>query len=153
MAEKEPPLFGEIHDDLKSLAAELGEMAAARWELARLELLSQRDQASRLAVVCLLAAVMALTALPLLVWCLADALSGWHHISRAAWLIGISLGLLLLAAVSGFGAVRRFRRQASGLQETLEELHEDVLWLCEWTGSPSRLRQSETPSRPPERAS
>ncbi len=150
MRDKELPLFREIGDDLKSLVADLREMVAARWELARLELLSQRNHLIGLIVVCVVAAVMALTALPLLVWCLADALDGWHNVSRVAWLLGFSLGLLLAAALGSYLAVRRFCRQSTGLQETLEELREDVLWLRDWAGHSSRPGRSEDGPPPPD---
>jgi uncharacterized membrane protein YqjE len=149
MANPPRPLFAPLHDDLKSLAADLREMAAARWQLARLELLGQRDRAVRLVIVCVVATVMALTALPLLVWCLADSLDGWHSISRTTWLGGISVALLLLAALGSYLAIRRFRRQATGLQETLEELREDILWLREWAGRESPPDQAEEGPSPP----
>jgi uncharacterized membrane protein YqjE len=150
MADKEQPLFDELRHDLTSLAAELREMAAARWELARLELLSQRNRLSGLIVVCVAAAVMALTALPLLAWCLADSLDGWCNVPRAGWLVGFSVGLLLAAALSSYCAVRRFRRHVTGLQETLEELREDTLWLREWIGSRPQHAQSEAERQRPD---
>jgi hypothetical protein len=43
------------------------------------------------------------------------------------------LGLLTAAALVGWLAWRRFRRQFTGLEETLEELREDLVWLQEWS--------------------
>jgi uncharacterized membrane protein YqjE len=149
MRNREPPLFSAIRDDLKLLAADLREMAAARWELVRLELLGQRNRIIALAVVCLVAVVMALTALPLLVWCLAASLDGWHGISLTAWLLTFALGLLLTAALSSYLAIRRFRCQSTGLQETLDELREDVLWLRELAGRGPPPRASEEGPQPP----
>ena len=76
---------------------------------------------------------MVLTSLPLVFVCLADVLDGCLHIPRYGWLL-IFIAALLLAAVAGsLLAWRRFRRRFVGLQETLEELREDLLWLREKT--------------------
>jgi uncharacterized membrane protein YqjE len=125
------PLLADIRRELDALVAELREMAAARWELARLELRADIRAVKRLAVVCLVAALMALTALPLLAVCLAELLDGYGNIVRAGWLLIFAAGLLLAAAVAVPFAVCRFRRRFVGLQETLEELREDLLWLRE----------------------
>jgi uncharacterized membrane protein YqjE len=119
---------------LKSLSVDLREMLAARWELAKLELQEQSRLLGNLVAVCILSAIMALTALPLLVWCLADRLDGWLSISRHDWLLYIALGLLGVALVSTVTAIIRFRCRVTGLQETLEELQEDLVWLRDWTG-------------------
>ena len=131
---KEPadrPLFADLRAELAALAAELREMAAARWELARLELAADIQSARRLAVAWLVAAVMAVTSLPLLAVCLADLLDGCGHIPRAGWLAIFGAGLLLAAAGMAHFAWRGFRRRFLGLQETLEEIHEDMLWMRE----------------------
>jgi uncharacterized membrane protein YqjE len=138
MDENERPLLADLHDDLKSLAAEVREMAASRWELARLELVAQGKMLTRLVCIGFAAALMTLVALPLLAWCLADALDGWLGVARSGWLLGMAVGLLGFALLSGIFAVRRFRRRATGLQETLEELREDIVWLREWFGGGPR---------------
>ena len=128
------PLLADIHRELDSLVAEFREMAAARWELARLELEADVRSVKRLLVVCLVAAVMAITALPILVVCLAELLDGYGGIVRAGWLLIFAAGLLFAAAVVVPFAVYRFRRRFVGLQETREELREDLLWLREAKG-------------------
>jgi uncharacterized membrane protein YqjE len=133
------PLLADIRRELDALVAGLREMAAARWELARLELKADIRAVKRLAVVCLVAAVMALTALPLLAVCLADLLDGCGNIVRAGWLLIFGAGLLLAAAAVVPFAVGRFRRRFLGLQETLEELREDLLWLREKGEGGSRM--------------
>jgi uncharacterized membrane protein YqjE len=141
-------LFADLRDDLRSFGAELREMAAARWELARLELLAQRKVFGNLAGALIAAMLMALTALPLLAWCLADALDGWYGVSRGLWLFGFAIGLLITALSSGYLAIRRFRRHATGLQETIEELREDLVWLRDWTSSGPRKGEPQQ-ERPP----
>jgi hypothetical protein len=125
------PLLADLRAELAGLGAELREMAAARWELARLELAADLRSARRLAICWLAAGALALAVLPLLAVALADTLDGCGQISRGGWLLRLAGGLLVLAGAGGWLAWRRFRRQFFGLRETLEELREDLVWLQE----------------------
>jgi hypothetical protein len=125
------PLLADVRAEFGALGGELREMAVARWELARLELQSDLRSAKQLAIAWLAAAVMVLTSLPLLIVCLADALDGCGQIARGGWLLIFVFGLWAVALGGGFFAWRRFRRRFVGLQETLEELREDLVWLRE----------------------
>ena len=127
----ERPLFADLRDAIGALGSELREMAEARWELARLELLADLRSARRLAFAWLTSAILALTALPLLVACLADTLDGCAGIHRGRWLLIFAGGLLILALSVGYLAWCRFWRKFTGLRETMEELREDVVWLRE----------------------
>ncbi len=128
------PLFADLRDEIGALGAELREMAAARWELARLELQADLRSAKRLAFAWLASAVLALTALPLVAACLAEALDGRAGIHRGRWLLIFAGGLLILALSGGYLAWRRFWRKFTGLRETMEELREDMVWLREKGG-------------------
>ena len=66
--------------------------------------------------------------------CLADVLQGYGQVARAGWLLIFGAGLLLAAVVMVLLAWRRFRCRFVGLQETLEELREDLIWLREAGG-------------------
>ncbi|MEN6459034.1 MAG: phage holin family protein [Thermoguttaceae bacterium] len=127
------PLFEEVRAEIAALGRELREMMAARWELARLELSADLRSLRRLAVCWLLAALVAMTVLPVLAVALAHALAGIGNIGFAGWLLLVAGGLLLAAAVGVWAAWRRFRRKFVGLRETLEELREDMTWLAEKT--------------------
>jgi hypothetical protein len=127
------PLLADLSKELGALGGELREMVAARWELAQLELQINLGAARRLAIAWLAAGVLVLTALPLAAVSLAEALDGYFHIARGGWLLMFASGLVLLALAVGYVAWRGFRRQFVGLQETLEELREDLLWLREAT--------------------
>jgi hypothetical protein len=127
----ERPLFADMREELGALGAELREMAAARWELAKLELTADLHSLKRLAIAWLSAMVLMLTALPLLAMCLAEELNGWAGISRTGWLLIFGGGLMILSAAGGYFAWWRFRRKFLGLRETLEELREDAAWLRE----------------------
>jgi uncharacterized membrane protein YqjE len=125
------PLLADLREELAALGGDLREMAGARWELARLELQADARSLGRLAVAWIGAAVLALTALPLLIVCLADGLNRWTPIGQCGWLAILAGSFLLLAAAIACLAWRRFRRRFLGLRETLEELREDLLWLQE----------------------
>ncbi len=133
MTDPKRPMLGGLRDELGGFAGELAESLRLRMELAQLELAEDYRAAKRLAVVLLTAVVMLLTSLPLLAAALAEVLHGVGGLSRAGWLLLFALGLMLLAGLGSFLAWRRFRRGMVGLQETLEELREDLLWLREWS--------------------
>lgn len=139
------PLLADIRQELDALVVELREMAAARWELARLELEADVRSVKRLAVVCVAATTMALSGLPLLAASLAEFLDGYGNIGRGGWLLIFGGGLPLAAAGLVLFAVGRFRRRFVGLRETLEELREDVLWLRE--KGEGRFTSSSVPAR------
>jgi hypothetical protein len=125
------PLLDDLRVELRALGAEAREMAAARWELARLEIASDLRSAKRLAVCWLVTGLLVLAVLPLLLVALADALGGCGGIARGGWLLIIAAGTLALAAGGGYLAWRCFLRNFLGLRETLEELREDLLWVKE----------------------
>ncbi len=125
------PLLADIRAELNALGGELRGMAAARWELARLELESDLRSAKRLAIAWLVALWMVITSLPLAAVCLADALDGCGQIARGGWLLIFAGGLWTAALAGGLLAWRRFRHRFVGLQETFEELREDLVWLRE----------------------
>ena len=134
-------LLADLRAGLGAMGGELREMAALRWKLARLELQADVRSASRLAIAWLAAAVMATTSLPLAVVCLAEALDGRGQITRCGWLLIFAATLLLLAIVGGYFAWRRFRRRFVGLQETLDELREDLVWLRESFGETTEEKE------------
>lgn len=143
MPEPERSPLDAVREEAVRLGADLREMALARWQLARLEVEAAAADVRRLAVVLAVAATLALTALPLAAFCLAEALDQRLGIPRAAWL-GIFAAILLgTGLLTGWLGWRRFRRQFTGLQETLEELHEDGVWLREWLEKESGKRKAE----------
>jgi len=131
MKSTDRPLLADIRKELGALGDEWREMAGTRWELARLELQADLASAKRLGIAWVAAAVTALTALPLLAVCLAESLDGCGNVSRGGWLLILAGCLLFLALAGSYSAWRRFRRRFIGLEETLEELREDMLWLRE----------------------
>jgi len=135
MPEDKPSLFAGLRHELGGLSGEVARWFKAHWELARLEIEADLSEVRRLAVALVAAGVLGLAALPLLATALAWRLRGWAGLGFGAWLALFGVGLLLVAFVGGVLAWRRFRRRFSGLEETLEELREDLVWLGEWMGA------------------
>jgi uncharacterized membrane protein YqjE len=131
MSSPDRSLLADLQKELRFLAADVQEMVQLRWELARLELQADLRNIKRLVIFFCAAAVMILTALPLLVSYLAEKLDGWQGIARGGWLLIFGLVLLGAGAVVALGAWIWFRRRFLGLQESLEELREDLEWMKE----------------------
>jgi hypothetical protein len=138
------PLLADVREQLGALGHELREMLTARWELARLELQADLRSVRRLAIAWLVAIVMAFTSLPLLAICLAAALDGCGGIASRVWLLIFAAGLLSVAILGAYAAWRCFRRRFVGLQETLEELREDLLWLQDKSNTSPRRSPAES---------
>lgn len=134
MTKPDRPLLADVKEEVASLKADVAEMLALRLELARRELVSDVLTLRRLTICAAVALTMALTSLPLLAvagaWLLRDRL----HIPFAGWLAIFAAVLFLAAALLGWCAYRRFRRDFTGLAQTLEECREDFVWLREWSG-------------------
>jgi len=122
--------------ELASLTADIAEMLTLRARLAALELRVAKAQIQRLAIALGIAAVLGLTALPLLAVSAAHLLNGRLGISEAGWLVIMAAALLVTALLGAWLACRSFRGRFVGLEESLEELREDLLWLREWTQTP-----------------
>ena len=92
------------------------------------------DDILGLVILAVVAAVMALAGLSVV-------LVGIVHLLPEAWHAGalLTLGLVLLlgAVVLAWWARGRFWRSFVGLEETLEEFREDLVWFREWTGEAS----------------
>ena len=142
MAEHDRPLLGDIGQHFARLRAELGEMLGLRWQLARLEFDAALEVVKRLAILAVIAVVMLITALPLAAVIAADHLDGACGISRTGWLTGFALLLAGSAGLIAWTAWRRFRTRYAGFEETLEELHEDIVWIREWTEGRTAARKA-----------
>ena len=142
MPDPDRPLLGDMSQDMAQLRAELGEMLGLRWQLARLELDAALGAVKRLAVLLAVAAVMLITALPLVAVAAAEILFDFHKIPKTVSLPGFALLLAVSAGLIGWTAWRRFRGGYAGFEETLEELHEDVAWIRELTEGRSAARKA-----------
>ena len=136
MADPDRPLLADLKEEVSHIGADLSRMLQLRWQLAHLEFRRAARSVGRLAVVLAAATIMALVALPVLIVWGAGFLDEHFEMARVSWLAVIGLGLLAGAVLSGWVAWRRFRRRFVGLEESVEELREDLVWLREWLGRP-----------------
>ncbi len=133
MTERQPPLLAKLKDEIDSLRVDLGEMVRLRWELAQLELRTSARTVRHTAIALIVVAAMALSVLPTLTVAAAEALQGRLGIPCWGWLLLLGGGLAAFAAVGGYFVRQRFRRRFVGLEQTFDELREDLVWLKEWT--------------------
>jgi hypothetical protein len=136
MAGPDPLGFAEVGRQLGRLLADVREMLALRWKLARLELCEALGSMRRLAVALAVAAALTTAGLSALVVAWAESLDRHLGMSREAWLTAFGLGLLGLGILLGALAWWTFRRRFTALEETFEEIREDLIWLSEWIGRP-----------------
>jgi uncharacterized membrane protein YqjE len=125
---------GRVEEGLRRVRADALAYAEARWRLMQLELLEARAALGRLAAVALASFVLAVVGLGLLAASGAERLSRISGLDRA--LVLAMEGGLLLAAGAGaaWWGWRRWRRTFRPLEQSLEELQEDLHWLRERWG-------------------
>jgi hypothetical protein len=132
MAEPKRPLLEQIKEEIGRLGGDVRQMAALRWQLARLEIDADLRQVRRLAIRLAVAGTMGVVAVALACVALAELMEARLGGSRVGWMALLAGVLFAAGALAGWLAWRTFRRRFTGLQETLEELREDALWIEEW---------------------
>ncbi|MCA9248641.1 MAG: phage holin family protein [Planctomycetales bacterium] len=121
--------------ELDALRADAAELAAARVELARLELNAAAQLGKRLGTMAACSGLLLTSGLTLLMTQLARFMARQFGGSPAAWTAAFAF-LAILVGLLGFGWIsRRLHRDFRPLSQTLEELREDARWLREWLGS------------------
>ena len=134
MPDADRPLLGELREELSGMTDELGQLAALRLRLAEIELRESVQTTKRFAIWAVVAVVLLLTSLPVFV----VALSGWlgevTAFSSTAWNAILGLLLAIAGAVTFWSSWRRFRRDFRGMEQSIEELREDLVWVKEWKG-------------------
>lgn len=146
MDDEREPLLAGIKDETSRLKSDFAELLRVRWQLGKLELQTAANSAKRLATGVVVAALAALVALPVLVVALARVLAGALGIAFAGWLAIFGFGMLLFAAALAWFRYRHFRAEFVGLEQSLEELREDVVWLEERLAGRRRDGRSEAPA-------
>ncbi len=131
MASPQEPLLAGIQDESARLKSDVADFLRVRWRLAWLEVQTAARSACRLAVVLAVAVLLVLSSLPVLAVALAKTWEGWLSVSFAGWLAIFGFGTLALAGMLALFSYLRFRSEFVGLEQTLEELREDVAWLEE----------------------
>jgi uncharacterized membrane protein YqjE len=130
----EPSLLDGLKTECQRTAADLRQLALARWQLARLELVAAKTSVQRYGVSLAVAGVLVLVSLPVLVVALVDAMGTPLGLPRWFWLSVAGVLMLAGAGALAWLARRRFQYEFVGLEETMEEFREDMEWFKEWFG-------------------
>ena len=133
--------FSRIGEDVDGLLEDAREFADARYQLAQLEVQQSVGAIKRVVIGSAAAGVMALVALPTMLVLLAELLATWTTWEPEIWLAILGCGLLVSAAAVFVMSRRRFQREFVGLQDTLAELKEDVVWLRELAGGSQKAEE------------
>lgn len=128
-------MFSQIGSGMTQLRDDVTRMIQLRIQLARLELNKSLTQVAWLAAVVMVCVLLVSAGLVLLLLLAAAWLAGRLEMSPEVAQASLAGVLILLACVCGWLAYRRFRRTFSGFRESLAELHEDLVWLGELTGT------------------
>ena len=134
MADADRPLLGELRKELSGITDELGQLTTLRLQLAEIELRESVQTTKRFAVWAVVALVLLLTSLPVCVVALAAWLDQVTPMSGLFWNGILGLLLAMAAATVFWFSWRRFRRDFRGMEQSIEELREDIEWVQEWTG-------------------
>ena len=135
MAESARSVFADLRDEFRGLSSEFKESLDLRRRLAMLELESDLKQGILLAILVVVALVVVLVGFSVLAVAGGLWLDAAYPIAPISWLGVLGLAMITLAAVVVWGGWKRFLRKFTGLEQTLEELREDMSWLEEWMGS------------------
>jgi uncharacterized membrane protein YqjE len=127
-------LFSGIAAAGSRLRYDVGEMLTARAALAKTELTESARQTARCGITLTVALVLLLSAVPVAVTTLALAGATYFEQSPLVWLAASAVLLAVVSALIAWWTIRSFRRDFTGLRDTLAELREDLVWLQEWSG-------------------
>ncbi len=117
---------------VQPLATELSRMLELRRKLATLEFTHDYQLLRRNVIGGGIGVVMAMTGLPLLLQAAARQMGSVTSLSVTAWTLLFGTVLLALGTLLLGLAFRKTRSGFCGLQGTLAELNEDLIWLREW---------------------
>jgi uncharacterized membrane protein YqjE len=135
MSNAERPPAAGWKQRLQPLAAELSRMLALRRELAALEVAHDRQLLQQGGIVGGIGALLAVLGATQLVQSLAGYLASVTVLSTTAWSLIFGLLFLVPGGLLIYRVYCKIRSRFCGLQGTLAELQEDLVWLREWTGS------------------
>ena len=104
-----------------------------RRELLELEVRHDVRSIRRLVIVGGIGLILIVIGLPILLLATAHQLAEVTSWNLITWLLILAAAVIVPGGIVLVGAISRFRREFSGLHHSLAELHEDMLWLREWT--------------------
>ena len=117
--------------DPTSHIAQLRELLDSRLALAKLEVQHDIACSRRLGIIAGTGSVVAIIGLTFLSFVLANYLAALTQTDPLWWQLGFGVVMVTAGTTAIFFSWRSFRREFSGLRETLDELREDQRWLSE----------------------
>ena len=127
-------MFEKLRHNLNSLSRDARESILLRCRLAMIEVKADLRNVRGLAVVLAIAVVGILTGISVLAVWGAQLLNRYVPLPADLWTMILGVGVIVVAILLALVSWFRFRRRWVGLEQTLEELHEDLAWLKEWAG-------------------
>jgi hypothetical protein len=121
--------FEYAKQELGGLRKDVLRMLELRWALARTELRRSLAATQRLLAWLIASAALLLAVVPLLGVVAAEKLAGRWQISKLGWLAILAGAFFAVGALIAWLAWRQFRRRYHGLEQSLEELREDAVWM------------------------
>ena len=133
------PLFSPLCDELKGLGSELLEAISLRRQLVTIELQNDLRASAWLLATIVISGLVLLVGLSILAVSISLWLDTIYPISPVSWTGVFGAGLVLFALIAILFGWKRFKTRFTALEQTRQELSEDIVWLNEWLGR-------ETPS-------
>ena len=127
-------MFEKLRENLDALGRDVRESVVLRCRLAMIELKANLTKLGILAVLFALALVGFMTGVAVLAVWIAELLDECAPLYAKLWTMIVGLTALVVSLVVGWCAWRYLRRRWVGLEQTLEELREDIAWFKEWAG-------------------
>jgi sirohydrochlorin ferrochelatase len=127
--------FSALGNDARIALSDLSEMLDLRRQLAEAEIRHDLTVTKRLAIVGGMGAMAAFIGLPILLVALSLQLEAHFQLDHHGWTVGLGSLLLFAGLITLLTAYRRFRRDFVGLEESIAEFKEDLVWLREWVES------------------
>ncbi len=140
--ETKPSAGLPVSNDLRRMLAELAEMFTLRRKLAEHELRGDLATSKRLGILGALGVAALVIGVAVLVAALAISFDLRLNLSAEElpsfpipWTsLATAAVLIVIGALMIWSAWRGFRRDISGMRESIAELREDLVWLRDWLG-------------------
>lgn len=126
-----PPLAA-LQARWSALRGDLHEMLELRLALVQLEVRVAMRQVTWLALAVSVFSVIGVAGASLFAVLAAEALSQWLAWTRPQAFLVVGAGLGLIGLLGILAAIRIFRRNFTGLETSVAELREDLVWLEEY---------------------
>lgn len=136
-------MFKKLRENLDTLSRDTRESVVLRCRLAMIELKADLANLRNLTVLLVLALVGILTGVAVLAVWIAELLHECVPLCANLWTMIVGLSAIVVSLLIALFAWHHFRRRWVGLEQTFEELREDIAWFKEWAS-----KEPTSPSEP-----